>query len=103
MEKKKDIKRDVERLFEEIVGCRFGSYADMESWFKHRLKNEYPQFSICDCKGINNEVVNGDIDVDFSIDCTFGEELFGFAYADFTVDYIKDNAGRMYITYARWN
>lgn len=103
MGKKKDDKNDVDRLFVEMAGIRFGSCEEMEGWFRTHLKDEYPLLSICECDEINSEIECGKADVDFSTNCTFGENLFGFKYADFTVDYIKDNAGKMYVTYARWN
>lgn len=101
--KKKDSKKDVDRLFSAMAGMRFESYREMERWFQRHLKGDYPQLSICECDGVNSEIECGKTDVDFSTDCTFGENLFGFGYADFTVDYIKDNAGKMYVTFARWN
>mgnify|MGYP003101043585 FL=1 len=93
----------VDSLFEKIVGLRFESYAEMERWFRHELDTELPQLSIAECDGINAEIEMGITDVDYSTDCTFGENVFGMEYADFTIDYILDNQKRMYVTYARWN
>lgn len=103
MNKRTDTKSRVDELFERMVGCRFFDYEKMETWFKNKLNDDYPQLSICECDGINSEIKSGITDVDYSTDCTFGENLFGFDCADFTIDYIKDNAEQMYVTYVRWN
>lgn len=96
-------KRKVNSLFNKMVGWRFESYAEMECWFRHELDAELPQLSITECDGVNAEIDMGMTDVDYSTDCTFGENMFGMQYADFTIDYILDNQKRMYVTYVRWN
>lgn len=96
-------KRKVNSLFNKMVGWRFESYAEMEWWFRHELDAELPQLSITECDGVNAEIDMGMTDVDYSTDCTFGENMFGLQYADFTIDYILDNQKRMYVTYVRWN
>ena len=96
-------KTTINKLFTQIEGCRFESFLQIENWFKEKIGEKANNISICECSGINSEIENGIIDCDYSTDCTFGENIFGFDYADFTLDYIKDNENRMYITYARWN
>lgn len=96
-------KRNVDSLFEKMVGQRFVSYEEMEQWFRYELDAELPQLSITECDGINAEIEMGIADMDYSTDCTFGENMFGMDYADFTIDYILDNQKRMYVTYVRWN
>lgn len=96
-------KEEVDALFEKIVGRRFESYEDMEQWFCMELGDTPPKLDIAECDGINAEIGNGMTDVDYSTDCTFGEDIFGMGYADFTINYILDNAKRMYVTYAEWN
>ncbi len=96
-------KEEVDALFGKIVGCRFESYGDMEQWFCMKLGDTPPKLSIVECDGINAEIENGMTEVDYSTDCTFGENVFGMEYADFTINYILDNEKRMYVTYAEWN
>lgn len=96
-------KKDIECLFEKMPGLRFASYRDMEEWMRRELKAELPHLVITACEGINEEIREKRSDLDYSTDGTFGENFCGMAYADFTVDYLLDNAGRMYVTYARWN
>lgn len=96
-------KKEIDKLFEKIQGCRFCVFEEMENWFRSELNDDLPELNIVECSGINTEIENKQIDVDFSTDCTFGENIFGFSYADFTIDYILDNEKRMYVTYARWN
>lgn len=96
-------KDEIDSLFEKIVGFRFASYGEMEAWFRRELGDTLPQLNISECDGINAEIENGLMEVDFSTDCTFGEGIFGMQYADFSIDYIMDNEKKMYVTYARWN
>lgn len=96
-------KDKVDSLFEKIVGFRFDSYGEMEEWFRRELGDTLPQLNISECDGVNAEIENGMMEVDFSTDCTFGEDIFGMQYADFSIDYIMDNEKKMYVTYARWN
>lgn len=96
-------KKDIDCLFEKMTGLRFSSYEDMAAWLRRELKEELPHLVITACGGINGEIREKRSDLDYSTDCTFGEDFCGMAYADFTIDYIMDNAGRMYVTYARWN
>lgn len=96
-------KDKVDSLFEKIVGFRFASYGEMEAWFRRELDDTLPQLNISECDGVNAEIENGLMEVDFSTDCTFGEDIFGMQYADFSIDYIMDNEKKMYVTYARWN
>lgn len=103
MDFKETGKNRVDALFEKMVGLRFESYAEMERWFRRELDAGLPQLSIAECDGINSEIENGMTDVDYSTDCTFGKNMFGMEYADFTIDYILDNQKRMYVTYVRWN
>lgn len=93
----------VEELFEKIVGWRFESYGEMEKWFCRELSDTLTKLSIAECDGINAEIKNGMTEVDYSTDCTFGENIFGMEYADFTIHYILDNGERMYVTCAMWN
>lgn len=96
-------KTEIDKLFEKIEGCRFYNFEEMENWFRRELKDDLPELSIGGCDGINAEVEDNQIHVDYSTDCTFGKNIFGFPYADFTIDYILDNEKRMYVTYARWS
>lgn len=96
-------KEAVDALFEKIVGCRFRTCGEMEDWFREKLEDAVPHLEIRQCDSINWEVDNGITEIDYSTDCSFGEDIFGMDYADFTIDYIRDNEKRMYITYARWN
>lgn len=89
-------------LFEKIVGCRFLSYVDMESWFRKKMDAELPGLVITACPGINQEISEGITDTDYATDCTFGENRFG-TDSDFTIEYIMDNAGMMFVTSAGWN
>ena len=92
-------KTTINKLFTQIEGCRFESFLQIENWFKEEIGEKANNISICECAGINSEIENGIIDCDYSTDCTFGENIFGFDYADFTLDYIKDNEHRMDIRY----
>ena len=96
-------KTTINKLFTQIEICRFENFLQIENSSKEEIGEKANNISICECDGINSEIENGIIDCDYSTDCTFGENIFGFDYADFTLDYIKDNENRMYITYARWN
>lgn len=96
-------KGEVDALFEKIVGFRFRTCGEIEDWFRERLGDAPPHFSVNQCDTINWEVDNGITEVDYATDCSFGENIFGMDYADFTIDYIRDNEKRMYVTYARWN
>lgn len=96
-------KKEIDKLFEKIEGCRFYNFEEMENWFRRELKDTLSELSIVECDGINAEIENERTQVDYSTDCTFGENIFGFSYADFTIDYILDNERQMYVTYARWN
>ncbi len=103
IKEKRSSKRRVEMLFRKMVGCHFKSYEDMEHWFHRALDEGFPDLSISDCDGINAEIDMGLTDVDYSVDCTFGENLFGMAYADFTISYILDNEKKMYVTAVDWS
>ena len=103
IKEKRSSKRRVEMLFRKMVGCHFKSYEDMEHWFHRALDEGFPDLSISDCDGINAEIDMGMTVVDYSADCTFGEKLFGMAYADFTISYILDNEKKMYVTAVDWS
>lgn len=96
-------KGEVDALFEKIVGFRFRTCGEMEDWFRERLGDALPHLEIRQCDTINWEVDNGITEIDYATDCSFGKNIFGMDYADFTIDYIRDNEKRMYVTYARWN
>ena len=96
-------KGEVDALFEKMVGFRFRTCGEMEDWFRERLGDTLPHLEIQQCDTINWEVDNGITEIDYATDCSFGENIFGMDYADFTIDYIHDNEKRMYVTYARWN
>ena len=96
-------KEEIDHLFEKIVGIRFCGLKEMEDWFRQKLKDTLPGLVIRECEGMNAEIRDGKTEVDYSTDCTFGIDIFGFDYADFTIDYILDNQKWMYVTYARWN
>lgn len=96
-------KEAVDGLFEKIVGCRFHTCGEMEDWFREKLEDAVPHLEIRQCETINWEVDNGISETDYATDCSFGENIFGMDYADFTIDYIRDNEKRMYVTYAGWN
>lgn len=98
-------KRDVEGLFKKIIGMRFASRAKVKEWMFDQLNLKYsqlPAFALMESE-INEEIENGITNVDFSMNGTFGENLFGFDYANFTIEYLKDNDGLMYITNVCWN
>ena len=103
IKEKRSSKRRVEMLFRKMVGCRFKSYEVLEHWFHRALDEKFPDLSISDCDGINAEIDMGMTEVDYSADCTFGEKLFGMAYADFTISYILDNEKKMYVTAVDWS
>ena len=103
IKEKRSSKRRVEMLFRQMVGCRFKSYEDMERWFHRALDEKFPDLSISDCDWIKAEIDVWMTDVDYSADCTFGENLFGMAYADFTISYILDNDKKMYVTAVDWS
>lgn len=96
-------KEEVDALFQEIVGFRFRTCGEMADWFRERLGDAPPRLEIRQCDTINWEVDHGISEVDYATDCSFGEDIFGMDYADFTIDYIRDNEKRMYVTYAGWN
>lgn len=96
-------KEKVQQLFEDMHGCRYCSYQEMEDWFRKKTKEPLPNLVIRECSGINSEITEGKTDVDFATDCTFGENVFEQGWADFTVNYIKDNAGKMYVTSVIWS
>lgn len=96
-------KEAVDALFERMVGCRFRTCGEMEDWFREKLGDAPPRLEISQCETINWEVDNGITEIDYATDCSFGADIFGMDYADFTIDYIRDNEKRMYVTYARWN
>lgn len=96
-------KENINELFKKMEGLRFSSYQAMENWFKEKCGRYAENISITGCDGINSEIENGTSCMDYSTDCTFGEKKFGMNYADFSLDYIRDNAGEMLITYARWD
>lgn len=93
----------IDNLFKKIEGLRFYTYKEMENWFKEKCGKYAENVFITECVGVNSEIKNGSYNGDYSTDCTFGENIFGMDYADFTLDYIRDNSGKMLITYARWN
>ncbi|WP_166083208.1 hypothetical protein [Erysipelothrix anatis] len=96
-------KEDVEQLFIKMVGCRYRSYDDMENWFRQNMEDTLSALVIIGCEGINSEIADGKANIDYSTDCTFGKNKFDMEDADFTIDYIMDNAGSMYVTFVRWN
>lgn len=96
-------KDKVEELFDKMCGCRYSSYQEMEEWFRRKLKEPLPELIISECSGINSEIAEEKSDVDFATDCTFGKNMFEMAWADFTINYIKDNAEKMYVTSVIWS
>lgn len=99
----------IDELFQEMIGMRFSSIQEMEYWIAYwisdKLDNEeisFPGFTLSPCP-INEEVIVGKAEVDYAIDGTFGEDMFGLENADFTIEYLKDNSGLMYITSVRWD
>lgn len=96
-------KDEVDALFEKIVGVRFRTCGEIEDWFRERLGDAPPHFSVIQSDTINWEVDNGITEIDYATDCSFGGNIFGMDYADFTIDYIHDNEKRMYVTSAGWN
>lgn len=96
-------KEEIDCLFEKMVGIRFCGFRKMENWFRQKLKDTLPELIIKPCEGVNAEIREEQTEVDYSTDCTFGADIFGFEYADFTIDYILDNQKRMYVTYVQWN
>lgn len=96
-------KEKVEQLFKEMHGCRYSSYQEMENWFRQQMKEPLPNMVIADCSGINCEITDGETDVDYATDCTFGNHTFEKEWADFTINYIKDNADKMYVTSVIWS
>ena len=98
-----DSKKEIDKLFEKIMGHRFYNFDEIEQWFRQELKSALPELIVRECDGINDEIGNKQTQVDFSTDCTFGKNIFGFSNADFSIDYILDNENQMYVTYARWN
>lgn len=95
--------KKIDKVFEKIVGHRFSEYQEIEQWFKTELGDKAKDVVVTGCYGINDEIKNGKSNVDYSTDCSFGENIFGMDYADFTLYYVLDNAGRMLITEAGWN
>lgn len=96
-------KEAVKQLFIKMVGCRYRSYSAMENWLREKIGDELPSLLIIGCEGINSEIADKKVDTDYSTDCTFGKNIFGMDDADFTIDYILDNSGSMYVTSVRWN
>lgn len=96
-------KEKVEQLFMKMEGYRYRSYSEMVEWFRQKMGEELPALVVVECQGINSEIAAGKTEVDYSTDGTFGKNIFGMENADFTVDYIMDNAGNMYVTFVRWN
>ncbi|MCM1460409.1 MAG: hypothetical protein NC088_09810 [Bacteroides sp.] len=100
-----DTKEKADRLFEEMAGFRFRTFEDMEEWFRERLHGTYEALSIVESEAnleIEEEKKQGGDLGDYVADGTFGEKRFGFAYADFSVFYIRDNADLMYVTSVSW-
>lgn len=98
-------KEDVDELFKKIVGMRFSSNAKLKEWILEQLNlkdHQLPDFALMESM-MNEEIKNGTANVDFAIAGTFGENLFGFDYADFTIEYLEDNDNLKYITSADWN
>lgn len=91
-------KIDIDCLFTKMEGNRFSSYSRMEDWFREKLNDKLPLLVIRNCEGVNQEISDGTTTVDYSADCTFGKDD-----EDFTIYYILDNAGLMYVTSAFWN
>lgn len=96
-------KEKVEHLFKDMCGCRYYSYQEMEDWFRRKMKEPLPNMVIAECSGINREIADGKTDVDYATDCTFGNQIFEMEWADFTINYIKDNANKMYVTSVIWS
>lgn len=100
-----DTKERVNEMFEEMAGFRFHTFEDMEKWFRERLHGTYEELSIVESEvnlEIEEEKKQGGDMGDYVADGTFGEKQFGFAYADFSITYIRDNAGLMYVTSVSW-
>ncbi len=100
-----DTKERVDNLFEEMIGFRFRTFEEMERWFRGRLHGTYKELSVVESETnleIEEEKKQGGDMGDYVADGTFGEKLFGFLYADFSITYIKDNAGLMYVTSVSW-
>lgn len=96
-------KEEVDRVFEKIRGHRFESIEKLTEWFVQQVGDIFPDLQIVDTPGINSEIAEGIIDVDYTMDGTLGKNIFGMGYADFTISYIRDNGKRIYVTYADWN
>lgn len=96
-------KKEVDRVFKEICGYRFESIEKLTEWFVQQVGDIFPDLQIVDTPGINSEIDEEIIDVDYTMDGTLGKNILGMGYADFTISYIRDNGKRIYVTYADWN
>ena len=87
-----------EEVFDSIVGKRFANRQEIERWIRGFTKCNLPELNVGE-EGVNEPVSNAD---DF-MDCTFGSNMCGKEFADFTLFFIKTNAGMYYITEACWS
>lgn len=98
-------KENVDEVFRKIVGMRFNRISNIEYWILENLqvtKEDLPDFVIQESE-INEEIRQGETDVDYVLDGTFGEGVLNKQYPDFSVTYLMTNHNQMIITDAHWN
>lgn len=100
--KKAPTKAQAEKTLSEMEGCRFASFLSMEEWIRYHMENDLPDLTIQECP-LNEEIAEGNADVDYTADGSFGKNMLGCTYPDFTIEYLIDNAKQMYVTWAHFN
>lgn len=92
--------KDISRMFSKITGMRFSSIEKMKEWiFKELNLKEYqlPDFSLGE-SGINDEIRDGKVNVDYVLNMTLGKDIVTPGYNDYSIMYLLDNNDQMIVT-----